>query len=363
MPLDALSMKRLQLFFLLAAVLALTAGCGGGGKPKVPADAVAVVGGSTITKAEFNAELTTAKRSYKARHQPFPKAGTRDYTNLSSQLMQFLTERSIYEQQAKKYHVKVSDKDVDKRLQQIKSQYFVNPPGKPPATPKQIEKRYREQIAKSGLTDKDVRDGIRYQLIREAVYKKVTDSVKVSDSDIKKYYKDHKAQYQQPAIPESRDVRHILVKTQAQALRIYRMLKNGADFTKLVTKYSQDPGSKATGGKYTICKKQSVGCIKTLPQFEKVAFALKTNEISKPVHTKDGWHIIQALGPVKKAQKAKPIPFSQVKEAIRQQLLQTKRQQEAAKWWDSTKKDYAKKTSYQSGYAPPPTTTAAATTG
>ena len=358
MLLGALSMTRIRLFILLAVVPVLLVACGGGGsKPKVPGDAVAVVGDKPITKSEFDSYLATAKRSYAARRQTFPKAGTKSYNTLTGQLMTFLVERSEYDQEAKKMGVKVTDKQIADRLQQVKKQYFgIAQPGQKAPTAQVIEQRYRAQIRKSGLTDQDVRNGLRYQLIREGIYKKLTDSVKISDSDVKSYYDKHKKQYTQPATPESRDVRHILVKTHALAQQIYRKLKGGADFTKMVQRYSTDTGSKPTGGRLTVCKKNSVGCIKTVAPFERVAFSLRPNEISKPVHTKYGWHIIQALGPVRKAQKSKVIPFDQVKEAIRQQLVQTKRQTVTNDWWKKTKKDYAKKTSYRTGYEPAPTT-------
>ena len=96
--------------------------------------------------------------------------------------------------------------------------------------------------------------------------------------------------------------------------------------------------------------------------FEKTAFALKTNEISKPVHTQFGWHVIQALSPVRKATPAKPIPFDQVKAAIKQQLLQQKKQTVMTNWWNSTKASFAKKTAYQTGYAPPPSASTPTTT-
>src|SRR5919199_4847180 len=356
-------MKLFRLAIPFALVALLVAGCGGSGKPSsVPDDAVAVVGGDTISKARYTQVLDQAQRSYKAQHKPFPKAGTQAYNNLRGQIIQFLVERSEYEQVAKDRDLKVSDKDVEDRLQQVKQQYFVNPPGQKAASKAQIEKRYQQQLKAQGLTDEDVKDGLRYQLLRQKVYDSVTKDVKVSDDDAKKYYDDHKQQYQQPALPESRDVRHILVKSRAKALAVYKQLKGGADFAKLALKVSIDP-SKTSGGRPTVCKKQAVSCIKTVPPFEKVAFSLKNNQISKPVHTRFGWHVIQALGPVKKSSKAKPIPFDQVKAAIKQQLIQQKKQDEMTKWWDKTKKDFDKKTAYQTGYAPPASATPTTQTG
>jgi foldase protein PrsA len=355
-------MKHFGLTVLALAAL-LLAGCGGSGKPSsVPDSAVAVVGGDTISKDRYNEVLDQAQRSYKAQRKAFPKAGTQAYNNLRAQIIQFLVERSEYEQVAKDRDVDVSDKDVDERLQQVKEQYFVNPPGQKAASKAQVEKRYRQQLKAQGLTNDDVKDGLRYQLLRSKVYDSVTKDIEVSDSDAKKYYQDHKQQYQQPALPESRDVRHILVKSRAKALAIYKQLKGGADFAKLALKNSIDP-SKTSGGRLTVCKEQAVSCIKTGAPFEATAFSLKTNEIAKPVHTRFGWHVIQAVSPIKKAQKAKPIPFDQVKAAIKQQLIQQKKQDEMTKWWNDTKKDFADKTAYQTGYAPPASATQTTTTG
>ena len=356
-------MKHIRLVIVLAFAALLVTACGGSDKPKsVPDDAVAVVKSAVITKAAYNKVLDQAKRSYAAQRKPFPKAGTQQYSTLRAQIIQFLVERSEYEQVAKDKNVKVRDKEVDDRLNQVKQQYFVNPAGQRPATKAQIEKRYQQQLKAQGLTDADVRDGLRYQILRSKLYDAETKDVKVSDSDAKKYYDDHKQQYQQPALPESRDVRHILVKSHAQALVVYSKLKKGGDFAKLALKYSIDP-SKTSGGRLTVCKKQAVSCIKTVAPFEAAAFSLKANEISKPVHTKFGWHVIQALGPVKKASEAKAIPFDQVSAAIKQQLIQQKKQDQMTKWWNDTKKDFSKQTAYQTGYEPPASATQTTTTG
>lgn len=359
-------MKLLRLVPILALVAAFAAACGGGsGEPKsVPSDAVAVVGSDTISKDAFNQTLDQAKRSYTAQNRPFPKPGTATYGAVRAQIIQFLVEKSEYTQKAKDLGIKVSDKDVENRLDQIKQQYFGSSttPGQKPKTKAQIEQLYQQQLKAQGLTDKDVKDGIRSQLIREKISEAVTKDVKVSDGDAKKYYDDHKSQYQQPAQPESRDVRHILVKSQALAQTVYNKLKAGGDFSKLALKYSIDP-SKTTGGRLTVCKEKTVSCpLKTVAPFERVAFSLKTNEISKPVHTQFGWHVIQAVGPVNQPRKATTIPFDQVKAAIKQQQLQQKKQDAFTKWWNDTKKDFSKKTKYQVGYEPPASATQTTTT-
>jgi parvulin-like peptidyl-prolyl isomerase len=173
--------------------------------------------------------------------------------------------------------------------------------------------------------------------------------VKVNDADVTKYYNEHKSTYEQKA---SRDVRHILVNTKKLADDIEGQLKAGGDFAKLAKKYSKDPGSAAQGGKLTVSKGQ------TVPPFDKAAFSLKTNEVSAPVHTTYGWHIIQPLSAVKPA---KQTPLKDVKEQIRQQLLQTKKTDTMTKWVDGVKKDFAKNISYQTGYAPLNTTTGTTT--
>ncbi|MDQ2984920.1 MAG: peptidylprolyl isomerase [Actinomycetota bacterium] len=341
-----------RLLFLATAVVALVA-CGKSGPKSVPKDAVAVVGDQVITKKQFNDVLAQAKRSYVGKKTPFPKPGTSGYAAIRSQVMTFLVEKAMYFQKAKDEGVEVSDKAVSKKLEQIKKQFFSST-GKKPPTKSEIERRYKKQLEKQHLTDQEVREGIRYQLVREEIAKKVTKGVKVSGGDVKKYYEKNKTQFQQAPLPESRDVRHILVKTKALANRIYGKLKSGADFVAMVNQYSTDTSSKPSGGKLTICR-QSVGtCVKTVAPFEKAAFALKKGQISRPVHTQFGWHIIQALSEIKPPQKGKATPLSQVKEAIRQQLLTQKRQDELNKWWEATKKEFNKKISYQTGYKPAP---------
>jgi foldase protein PrsA len=253
--------------------------------------------------------------------------------------VQFLVQREQFEQEAESLDVEVTDKQVEDRLKQIQKQYFGGD-----------KKKYEKQLKDQGLTDAQVREDIRAQIVSEKIFENVTRSVRVTDKEIAEYYDKNKAQYGQP---ESREVRHILVKTKGLADTIYGQLKAGADFAALAKKHSEDTGSKENGGKLTISKGQTVA------PFDKKAFALKKNELSAPVKTEFGFHVIQAVGDVKPA---KVTPLKDVKDAIRQQLLQTKKNEKMTEWVDDLKKDYEDKVEYQTGFAPPATATTAPST-
>jgi parvulin-like peptidyl-prolyl isomerase len=323
-------MKIFRLALLLCALVAVgLAGCGG--DDEVPADAVAVVDGQQIARSDYEALLSQAKKSYKNQKREFPAAGSQEFQTLRNQAVQFLVQREQFEQEASDMDVDVTDKQIDARLEQIQKQYFGGD-----------KKKYEKQLKEQGLSEKQVRNDIRAQIISEKIFEQVTKDVKVTDADIAAYYEKNKAQYSQP---ESRDVRHILVKTKKQADELYAQLQGGADFAALAKKYSEDTGSKANGGKLTISQGQTVA------PFDKVAFELKKNEISKPVKTEFGYHIIQPLSDEKAA---KVTPLKDVKESIRQQLGQTKKNEAMTKWVDELKKDYKDKVSYAAGFSPPP---------
>ena len=328
---------RVAVPFLLLLTLAAT-GCGGGGSStKVPADAVAVVNGDPISRSEFDLAMARSKRGYTQQHRAWPKAGTTQFQQIQQSALTFLVQLQELEQKAKQLGVDVTDKQIDAKYAQLEKQLGG-------------AKNLKTQAKAQGLTLQDVRDVvIRPQLLSEGIYKKVTSDAKVSDKDVSDYYKKNAKLYKQP---ESRDVRHILVSNRALANTLYDKIKAGGNFAALAKKYSKDPGSRAQGGKLTIVKGQTAG------PFDQTAFLLDKGQVSRPVKTQYGWHIIQALSEVKPA---RTTPLKDVKAAIKQQLLQTKQRNEWTKWINDTKKEYAKKVSYQAGFAPPttssPTTT------
>jgi parvulin-like peptidyl-prolyl isomerase len=325
-------MRRLALFALITLAL-VAAGCGGGrSSAALGADDVAVAGERTVTKEEFHALMNRAKKSYEAQKRPFPKPGSAEYEQLKTQAITFLVQRAEFEQEAEDLGIDITDEKVEKRIEQLKKQFYGG-----------SDKRYEQALAEQGLTPEQAVDQVRAQLVSEELFKKVTEDVEVSRDEIKEYYNSHASQYQQP---ESREVRHILVQKKALADDLYAQLKAGGNFAALAKRYSKDPGSAANGGKLTISKGQ------TVPEFDKTSFALKKNELSKPVKTQYGYHIIQALSDTKPASKT---PLDKVDESIRQQLEQQEKNEVMTKWVEDTKNTYCKSLiKYQVGYKPNP---------
>ncbi|HVC87874.1 MAG TPA: SurA N-terminal domain-containing protein [Gaiellaceae bacterium] len=341
-------MVRYPLLLLLAA--ALLAGCGGSSAAKLQASDVATVGSVHVSKAAFDALLAQAQRSFAQQNRAFPKQGTAAYETVKGQAMTLLVQQAEREEKAASMGITISSSDVQKRLDQIKKQYFGG-----------SEKRYQAQLKTQKLTDAQVREDIRAQLISEAVFNKVTTSVTVSDAAVHSYYASHPQLYSQP---QTRDVRHILVKTKALAESLYAQLKAGNDQTwcTLAKKYSQDPSSKNNCGKLTVSKGQ------TVPEFDTVAFTGATKVVHAPVHNAQyGWFVIEPLSVVKASSTT---PEKQVSTSIKQQLLQTAKNQAMTDWVAGLTKSFCSgsKIRYQVGYAPSPdpctvTTTNATTTG
>jgi parvulin-like peptidyl-prolyl isomerase len=321
------------LLLALVASLALVACGSGSSAPEVPPGAIAVVGDKTITKEQFNALMEQQKKSYQAKNQTFPAVGTPQYEDVKANVVRGLVEEREWELEAEAMGIKVTDQEIATQLKQLKQQYFQGD-----------EQKYQAELVKQGLTDQQVRDELRTRILSNKIFEAVTKSVNVTEADITNYYKQNSSNYQQP---ESRDVRHILVKTQSQAQDLYNRIKAGASFAALAKKYTQDQASKAAGGKFTAFKGRTVA------PFDEFVFSAKNGELSKPIKTQYGWHIIQVLSAVKPATST---PLSQVHDSIKTTLTQQKQNTVMQDWIASLKKKYADEISYAPGYAPPTST-------
>ncbi len=153
----------------------------------------------------------------------------------------------------------------------------------------------------------------RQVLISELVKRKVVEVVRVTDDEARKMYEDNRALFSSEMVV----VHHILVKNEAEAEAILQDLKGGKDFAELAKAKSQDAGSAEKGGDLGPIRRGQ-----TVPEFEQEAFRLKEGELSPVIKTEYGYHILRGGGHATVTQ-----PFEEVKDRIRQKLLQEKQQQ------------------------------------
>ncbi len=238
---------------------------------------IATVNGQKISRAEFNDKLAAL---------PQAKA-------VLNQLVQGV----LVDQYAKDNNVQIADADISKKLDEIKARF---PAG-----------QFDSVLKQQGLTDTDVRNIIRQQLVIErAVGKDIT----VTDADIKKYFDQNHASLDKG---EQVHARHILVADLKTAELVESKLKGGATFEDLAKQYSVDPGSKDKGGDLGF-----FGRGQMTKDFETAAFALKPNQVSAPVKSPFGYHVIQLLEykPAEKATLASS--HDKIKELLTQQQEQ-----------------------------------------
>ncbi len=149
----------------------------------------------------------------------------------------------------------------------------------------------------------------------ELSLEQIAKDIEVSDEELLSYYAQEEQRF---AVEEERQAQHILLKSEQQANEIAGLLKEGGDFAKLAAEYSQDSGSKDQGGDLGFF---SHGVM--VPAFEAKVFNMQEGELSAPVKTDFGYHII-------KLNKIKPAtikPFADVKS----ELLESYTQAEAQK--------------------------------
>lgn len=333
-------MKPLSLIAALFAVAALLVTTACGGDSGVPEGAVAVVNGTEIPKSELDRLMARTKKGFVAQKQEFPQAGTPEFQNLQQTNLVFLVQREQLQQAADELGVDATEKEVDKELESFVQERFA---GK--------DKQFRKALSDQGFTEDDLREILTTTVLSQKVFDEVTKDVKITDEEINAYYTQNLSQYSTPA---SRDVRHILIgkkkangdvdfaRSKVEADRVYANLRAGADFAALARKLSDDEQSRPTGGKLTIGRGQ------TQPEFDTTSFQLEQGELSKPVRTVFGYHLIEALSPVRKA---KTTPLSQVRASIEATLTQERKNEVIQEWTDELRSD--SDVTYATGFAPP----------
>lgn len=224
-------MKKWILSLLLLAGIVTLAACNNGDN----SEAVAETKAGNITKDELYEEM---KKTY------------------GEQVLQQLVYEKIL---SDKY--KVTDEELDAKLNEVKEQLGSN---------------FEMALAQYQMTEETFKQSLKLDLLVE---KAATADIKVTDEEIKEYYDNYKPQIK---------ARHILVADEAKAKEVKAKLDEGGDFAELAKEYSTDTASAEAGGDLGW-----FGTGQMVPEFEEASYALDVNEISDPVKSEHGYHIIQ----------------------------------------------------------------------
>jgi len=208
---------------------------------------------------------------------------------------------------------KITEQDLEYKLRSFPQkfqEFYSTDSGRDVLLKQLIKERmfYLEAKKKNYLEDKEVQAMLK-NIERELMVNKYIidffDSIEISDDMIKNYYQKHKGSYKKVKAS------HILVKTKGEADKIaIEARKKDADFAALAKKHSTGP-SASKGGDLGWFGQGAM-----VPEFEKAAFSLKKGEVSEPVKTSFGWHLIKVYD------LQDPDNYKQVATEIRKQMLE-----------------------------------------
>ena len=276
----------------------------------IPGNAVRI-NGVEISNERFNAFYQEYRRPY-----GINVAGRGDHlqrlTQLRKEAMDKMIEQELVRQAAEATGIEISEAEIDTALAEI-SEPFDNPD------------EFNRRIQSEGFTP----DSYRQHVERMLAAKKYLDDIRmsaatVSDEELETYYRDNEIRL---TLPEQVRVRHILLTwkpmgkqddraaIREQMTPILERARAGEDFAELAREYSDDSATAGNGGDTGLFQRGQM-----VPAFESVAFELQPGEISDPVETPFGVHILR----LEEHKEARLLPLEEIREQLREHIREEK---------------------------------------
>ena len=342
-------MKKMNKLALLA--LALTVGVGV--QAKVMESSVATVNGRPVLSSEYDSYLSGVVDQYKvAAPQILQQPYAQDV--LGREVLKELISKELLYQAADEAKIQVKDSDIDAGINEIKARFMVDEKtGK--EDPKGADKRFSEALKKQHMSLKTYKEKIKKDIaVRKLVEQRITTTVKpVEEADVKALYSDVETclkgntkkmkalEQKDPArfkeamaiaaklkqltaeqvrighiyLAVTKDMKPEEVKAKEEtAKKIKKELDGGKEFSTAVKEYTEDKAALASGGDMILIKGIAPKAL------DQQAFSLPVGEVSAPIKTDVGFHIIK----IKEKRAEKQIGYDDIKRDLAQYLAQQK---------------------------------------
>jgi peptidyl-prolyl cis-trans isomerase C len=250
-------MKKI-LALLFAASFIVSVGCVQKKEKEIPKDFLAKVNDKIITKEDFIEKLGTLPEWAKSRFRT--EEGKRQF------LDEIIKEELLY-QEAKNSGID-KNKEFEDKLEEFK----------------------------------------RMTLVSTLLKSEVEEKSEITDTEVRDFYEEHKETFK---LGEEVNAKHILVDTQEEAEDILKKILKDEDFDELAKNFSKDHTTAVKGGDLGF-----FGRGRMVPEFENIAFSLKPGEVSDPVKTQFGYHIIKVI----EKKEGKQREFEEVKPIVERRL-------------------------------------------
>lgn len=276
-------MRKISLTLAALLLVVLAAGCT---MPAQPTPA-AIVNGKPIPMALYERQMELAI-NYLKQHGVDTESfqGREMLSQIKEEVLNQLIEQELINQAATKEGFTATDEEINEEMASL-----VQEAGG--------QEKLDAWMQANKLTQEDLRQALRDQIISDKVFKKVTASVATTAEQV--------------------HASHILVATKEEADTVLLRLGKGEDFAKLAAEVSLDEGSRESGGDLGFFPKGVL-----IPELEKAAFALQPGQYSDPVQTEYGFHIILVLE-------------REANRPLSPELLQAVRQEAFARWLEDQK--------------------------
>jgi PPIC-type PPIASE domain len=278
-------LRSLSLAFLPSVIMLTMVGCGQAGSSK--ANVVATYQGGSVTETDLNKYLGVLSLVN-------PQANTSTTAAKTQVLNQYIVVDKLLAKQAAQAGFTPDSSTVQKETSQFKSQVVQQ-------LYNNSTQSFDQKMKSLNLTDADVTQVIGNELAVQSYAASL-----IPASDLQTYYNQHLSNF-------TYTTQHgILVKTKAEADKIYGLLKaddSTANWNKLATQYSQDPGSKDNGGLYS-----NQPASNWVPEYAKAVTTQPIGKVGQPFNTTYGWFVVEVVN-------RKVEPFNTVKQTVQGQIL------------------------------------------